>query len=159
LDLVHGDLRRGGNRRSHGASRARFCEIAIGVAFNCKLSRNFKEQDRQMPYGNIVHGIMGETRCVTIIVNEDEDADQIISEKRAGGEIMPDTFVIAYNIVSPPKRPPVDRTVARTLNAVFQMSLTQSGHWRLQFILPDLDGGCHKARPNVSDILNYGLET
>ena len=26
--------------------------------------------------------------------------------------------------------------------------MTQSGQWRLQFILPDLDGGCHKARPN-----------
>ena len=46
------------------------------------------------------------TRCVTIVVNEDEDEDQIISEKRASGETTPDTFVIALKIVSPPKRPP-----------------------------------------------------
>ena len=43
---------------------------------------------------------------VEIIVHEGEDADQIISEKRANGEIKPDTFIIVHRIVSPPKRPP-----------------------------------------------------
>ena len=33
--------------------------------------------------------------------------------------------------------------------------MTQSGQWRLQFILPDLDGGCHKARPNGVLYIRY----
>jgi len=43
---------------------------------------------------------------VKIIVRKGEDADQIISEKRANGEIKPDTFIIVHRLISPPARPP-----------------------------------------------------
>src|SRR5262245_17390597 len=46
------------------------------------------------------------SRCISIIVDEDEDEDQIIAQKRASGEITPDTLIIAHHVVSPPKRPP-----------------------------------------------------
>jgi len=46
------------------------------------------------------------SRCISIVVNEHEDEGQIIAQKRASGEITPDTFIIAHHIVSPPKRPP-----------------------------------------------------
>jgi hypothetical protein len=39
---------------------------------------------------------------VRFIVQEDEDADQIIAEKREAGEIGPDTLVIVRQIVGPP---------------------------------------------------------
>lgn len=43
------------------------------------------------PYGDVVR----------FIVQEGEDADQIISEKRKAEEIKPDTLVIVRKIVSP----------------------------------------------------------
>ena len=43
------------------------------------------------PYGDVVR----------FIVQEHEDADQIISDKRKAGEIKPDTLVIVRQIVRP----------------------------------------------------------
>jgi|HubBroStandDraft_6_1064221.scaffolds.fasta_scaffold1064603_3 hypothetical protein len=46
---------------------------------------------KHRPYGDVVR----------FIVQEDEDADQIISNKRKSGEIKPDTLVIVRKIVGP----------------------------------------------------------